>query len=709
MCSRHGSSPRASLFERSDLPARKVFRTFSILLFAVSIGIVGLAPLNGQAQGTASSLHPVLPQGFDCDFERPVRTSGVRGEQKLYVCRGRAPVPQGDRRIVANRENRVFVAVLSGSHAEIARAHGDLLGDYAESGVIHESIDHVNYGVSQQSLFVQPTVLGITKCLTNHLYGSLSDEFRASVDAYYQGYSSRMQRLGRTPKFSPDDLKFAAVGIELANTLDAMNESGSMLKTSLRYCPLQTVVGAPLGIFVGGLFGGIGSIVEGKTPFKLGCTGFIVPEKTSNGSVLSSVGMVHGRNLDGELMRSWSQHPVIFLIRETGKLAYLASGSAGLIYPAGVSGTNEAGISASLHQMYSARTQVSGASNTTAMAPALQEKILREARSLDDALRIARGVKSMASWTIFISDAKTGEAASIELTEGGVSLSRRVRALPLGQSNHFFDAAQAPYAYFPNLHKKIETEVRLQTLDKKFASMLSPGASPWTLQEAFDQLANQEDAEGRFQAFGTTATKAYGVMATIMLPDQRQLWMSSGDASPAPHSTYLGIEVDASWRQVRMAGVGRAKTLGGRARLLRGMENFVLARLAYERGQKTKALSHLNQSIQDFDAENVNEPNFTYMRARLYADLKDARALNEFNRFLQLEGTTEHHRALAVMFRSNLNGGRNMTDLAWAKSVFERAERQHGQRETRLNIETVDKLMQGRSVSKQKLDWVVFR
>ncbi len=697
MCPRLSARIRNfSWFVRGVFPGK-------ILVGVLLLG--GLVPVNGRTQ----TLLPLVPQGYDCDLQNPLRTSGARGEQRLYECRGRAPVPQGDRRLIVNRENRLFVAVLSGSHREIARAHGELLGDYAESGVIHESIDHVNYGVSQQSLLVQPTILGITKCLTNHLYGSLSDEFRASVDAYYEGYSLRMRRLGRTPKFSPDDLKFAAVGIELANTLDAMNESGSMLRTSLRYCPLQTVIGAPLGLFVGGLFGGIGSIVEGKTPFKLGCTGFVVPETSSNGKLLSSIGLVHGRNLDGELMRSWSQHPVIFLVRETGRLAYLASGSAGLIYPGGVSGTNEAGISVSLHQMYSARTQVSGAANTTAMAPALQERILREARSLDEALRIARSVKSMASWTILISDAKTGESASIELTEGGVSLSRRVRAEPLGQSNHFFDPAQAPYAYFPNLHKKLETEVRLQTMEKRFQRLRAAGASPWSLQESFDQLANQEDVEGRFQAFGTTATKAYGVMSTIMIPAQRQIWMTTGDASPAPHSTYIGIEADPSWREVRFVGIGRAKTLGGRPRLLRGMESYVLARLAYERGQKAKALAHLDQSVRDFDQENVNEPNFTYMRARLYADMKDARAGNEFNRYLQMDGTTEHHRALAIMFRSSLSGGLNMSDLAWAKSVFERAERQHGQRETRLNLETVEKLMQGQSVSSQKLDWVVFR
>ena len=662
-------------------------------------------PTFSQAQTPS----PIGPQGYDCDLRNPVRTSGPRGEQKLYACRGRAPAPQGERRLVANRDNKIYVAVLSGSHREIARAHGDLLGDYAETGVIDESIGHVNYGVSQQSLFVQPTILGITKCLTNHLYDSLSDEFRSSVEAYHEGYSSRMQRLGRQPKFSADDLKFASVGIELANTLDAMNESGSMVRTSLRYCPLQTIIGAPIGLFVGGLFGGIGSIVEGKTPFKLGCTGFVVPESSQQGVQLSSIGLVHGRTLDGDLMRSWTQHPVIFLIRETGKLAYLASGSAGLIYPGGISGTNEAGISVSLHQMYSSRTQVSGPSNSTIIAPALQEKVLREARSINDAMRIAQSLKSMASWTILISDAKTGESASIELTDGGVKLSRRVQAQPLGQTNHFFDATQAPYAYFPNLHKKIETEVRLKTLEKRWARLQAPGATPWSLQDSFDQLANQEDAEGRFQAFGTTSTKAYGNMATVMIPQKRQLWMTTGDAAPGPHSTYLGIEADASWRNVSVVGVGRAKTLGGRGRLLRGMENYVMARLAYERGQKTKALNLLSQSIQDFDTQNVSEPNFTYMRARLYADLKDPRALNEYNRFLQLEGTTEHHRALAIMFRANLSGGLNLTDLAWAKSVFERAEREHGQRETRLNIETVEKLMQGGSAASQKLDWVVFR
>ncbi len=152
----------------------------------------------------------------------------------------------------------------------------------------------------------------------------------------------------------------------------------------------------------------------------------------------------------------------------------------GLLYPGGISGYNTEGITVTLHQMYASDAVLKVPADQprkAALAPIIQQTILREARTIEDAVKIANRYQAIATWTILIAEAKTGKAAAIEITKEGATLVRQTRDQPIAQTNHIFDTEQQAYAFFPNYNKYSETHVRMATLEKAFARFKSKPAA----------------------------------------------------------------------------------------------------------------------------------------------------------------------------------------------------------------------------------------
>ena len=95
---------------------------------------------------------------------------------------------------------------------------------------------------------------------------------------------------------------------------------------------------------------------------------------------------------------------------------YVAFGTAGLIYPGGISGLNDAGIAVSLHQLSTIHYRTRFDAGEVDIAPFVQQRVLREAGSLEHAVEIVRSVQPFSAWVIFCSDAVAGRTQRIELT-----------------------------------------------------------------------------------------------------------------------------------------------------------------------------------------------------------------------------------------------------------------------------------------------------
>jgi hypothetical protein len=548
-----------------------------------------VAPVAGHGK-------PLPKAEYSCNFDNPAPRDRA-GESVVYRCRP----DSGDSAPVFN------VAVLKGTPAEVNRAHGYLLAREAEMGPLKESIDLVKFGLSQHSFLLRPTLRSVISCFSNKLFNSLDSEFQDNLAAFEEGYR---ERLGSAAQYAFPQLRLAAVSIELDNIMTAVAHQHGKIGTMLlaeQNCPGGLVFKVLLN-------GGLKLVGKDKG---LGCTAFAIPGKTQNGAVLSREGLLLGRTLDAELMRSWNKVPTLFIVHERGQdergrpyLSYVATGSAGLIYAGGISGYNTEGITVSLHQMYASDAVLSVPANEprrTALAPVVEQIILREARSIEDAVKIASRYQAIATWTILIADAKAGRAAAIEMSEAGVKLVRQIRNGPIAQTNHVFDKEQQEYAFFPSYNKYNETHTRMAALERAFARIPQAVRSkPFDAAQAIAQLANHEDINGRFQPFGTTSVKAYDVMSAVMLPQAHKVYMSVGDYAPSPHATFLGFQLNGRLDPVASLGTLRDQTLAGTPGVLQSLEDYVQARLAYEFSDYPEAERLIRQAIEHASDEALN-------------------------------------------------------------------------------------------------------
>ncbi len=699
-----------------------------------------LSPALAQAQ--------TLPKTeYSCNFGNP--DAGDRsGQSTVYRCRPTA----GSSAPVFN------VAVLKGASAEVYRAHGYLLGREAKSGPLNEAVSLVQFGLAQQSVWLRPSLRNVVNCFSTKLFDSLDYEFKANMAAFDEGYR---QRLGTAAKYPTAQLHMAAVGIELDNIMTAVGYKHKALGQAAlaeEHCP-------------GGLL--VKAIVEGGLKLVgrdkgLGCTSFAVPGKGPDGTILSEEGLLFARTLDAELVRSWNRVPTLFVMHEEGLdpdrrpyLSYVGTGSAGMIYPGGISGFNTEGITASLHQMWSADATLSVPAAETpkaALAPVIVQTILREARSIDDAIKIAKRYQIVATWAIFVADAKTGEIASIEISKGGVKAARRAQGRPMGQTNHIFDAGQKAFAFFPNYNKYNETRTRLATLEKAFVRLQDAAAQghPYTAAQAATQLANHDDTNGRFEPFATTSVKAYDVMSTVMLPQAHKIYMSTGDFLPAPHSTFLGFQLDGDLNPVAAAGTLRDQTLAGTPGVFQSLNDFVQARLAYEFKDYAGAEHLTRQAITHSRSEELNGSSpdwadrkagslrtYNYILARVlalkatespYSDgqtLGARQAAYEESRELfrtviadpavlpYQRALAEYHLGLTEMkFQSKRSWGAKLSPgtaalmkdaLGVFQSGYQRVKPDSDIREMASNIANAQKVMDGKPVKAEDVDWVVIR
>ncbi len=679
------------------------------------------------------------PTPYNCDLEKPIRIAKVSQMDPRLKDHDRVI---GELFKCQSQNKKVFyVAKLKGSSEEINYAHGRLMPLESENGVIAETIDYTNYTVDQMPFATRQAVHSILECLSKTVLHSTSKEFQKGVSSFYKGYKDGLyygnqDQYGnengqspprRKPKWSEKKVQFAAVGIEVVNILDGFNYQGTFHTAGdlLTTCPVTIILGGGLGTIFGGVFGSVKSLIRGVFHNRMGCTGLVVPGQTSENVQLTPTGeLYHARNLDADLVSSWNKTPVFFYIEERGHLKYAAAGSAGLIYPGGISGFNEKGISVSTHQMYSAKYNISV--DKAEIAPFLLQNILRKASSIKEAIKIAQDTQHFASWTFLVTDSKTNEVVSIEVSAESVRVverSAKNKVTPVAQSNHFFHPDMKEDLYFPNNNKQIETFTRLSVLNKDISRMLEKAKNQdyVTLNTMMEKMSGHDGGFDKgLQAFGRTPTKAYSILTTIAVPNRSEFWMTSGDFLPAPHGTYLGFKMDFKKNKISYLGNKREHAFDKqRGHWVKSLSPYVQARVAYNRGQLNEALQFIEQAIQTAAENNVEEVVYRYMYARLLSEMGNYQQADEqFDLAFESPQLIDHQKALTAMFQAvnaqHLDGLNKKIKprLQFAKNIFSHTTNMENSQkhfETVDNLEMIEKLLNGEEVEHSSLDWVVVR
>jgi hypothetical protein len=565
-----------------------------------------------------------------------------------------------------------FVLRQRGRFADIAYDHGRLLAREIEEGVFPEILSAIDRGTDLGSRLKSGVAAALFRGLSNRLVEGVSNEFREAIGAVADGYCDGLPNA----KFSRQQVIDAVVAIELDNLADGIQRRlalpsvqarAAAIAEAIELCmphanpEVQTLLAGPHDSAAQHLADASASLAHQDHRTGIACTGFSLPgSRTADGRHL------HARNLDADLY-NWNVASTLFLIDETdghsGWHRYVACGTAGLIYPGGISGLNDAGIAVSLHQLSTTRYRVRLSAGQGDIAPFVQQRVLREAGSLEEAVEIVRASQPFSAWVIFCSDAANGRARRIEFNGEAFRITAAVEE-PIGQTNHFmhpdlvehlFDDRDAHFT--PTFGKWLETRSRLAMVEQALAT----GAARDT-DSAIDLLASGRDGQllelvqrrgldpaniGVERSFGRVPRKAYGQLGSVVRGDPArrpgldETWMTIGDRLPACQSVYLGWRID--WAGFALTPVAdrplrrtRQFEDTGRANWEASFETYRAARVAFARPRDAAGalLSHapddaqrlrdtaraealLSTAIEQAAADRIVEVPYYYLRARI--------------------------------------------------------------------------------------------
>ena len=573
-----------------------------------------------------------------------------------------------------------FVLAQRGRFRDICYDHGRLLAAELEDGVFPEILATIATDVDASASLESGTLDRLQGAFFNRLSEDLlqssSDEFRRGVEALETGY----RRARPAPRFGGKAVQHACVAIDTGNVATGFTRLQKYRVLSRQFGHWMNYATTALTDTAAGRSY---TDTRSESPYEtvdlanwlarrpgtvgrragMGCTGFwAAPGLSADGLGL------HARNFDGAFF-DWNKYPVLYLIDEREEnpdyLRYAAVGTAGLIYPGGINGMNEAGIAVSLHQMSTVNFTVGDGSGAYDVAPYVQQRILREARTLDEAVEIARSRRHFASWTILVSHAPSGQALRIEINGaeemageferlfGDTYVEKIAASEPadwMVQTNHFLaDQLKERHVFLKDAHftssvgKWLETRARMTTAQARLKAATDAGTLDTP--SALALLADHQDAAAgdAKRSFGRTICKAYSLMSSIMradpnrTPGKDELWVTLGGddtLTPGPHTPLAGFAIDWDGLGVSAKGLETASTVS--AAEMTAMRAYASAMQAYDRprqpdGQmfrrqptrgelrkiRAVALAELDRAVAAAEEAGWQDPAFRYIRARL--------------------------------------------------------------------------------------------
>ncbi|WP_372656085.1 carcinine hydrolase/isopenicillin-N N-acyltransferase family protein, partial [Halobacteriovorax sp.] len=173
------------------------------------------------------------------------------------------------------------------------------------------------------------------------------------------------------------------------------------------------------------------------------------------------------------------------------------------------------------------------------IAPYMANMIVKEASSIDDAVKLIKKYGHFGAWTFLVSDSKTNEVASIEVSGNIVRVARRNKG-SLAQANHFRHPDTAKYNFEYSINKTLESRARISHVEESLELSKGNIDSQWGV----DMLSGHIDHYMGVRSFGRTVSKVYTSMSHVIDSSNNEIWFSLGETFPTNYSTFLGIKVD---------------------------------------------------------------------------------------------------------------------------------------------------------------------
>ena len=523
--------------------------------------------------------------GDNCTLKKEIKG------QKLYGCH----FPWTDKELL--------ILDIYGEVKDTAYYHGLLLKDEIEDGILagikqerYRSL--VTLDANEQKQFTQ-----LSKCVLSSYKSSVSYDYNKMVSNLAKG----LKDAGSS--YSKKDLMEANFMVDLSIWFDTttrkMEIDPRRTKRNLMLTCGPQIVMSNIGTF-------IKKMAKRFAKFKFGCTGV-----AASAAATSDHALVLGRNFDTGLLGFYEKHQLILIQNNPNGIRSVGLTTAGMHFAGGISGFNNFGLTASLHQLQSENTKISYTEQTSETTPYLLHYVLNNARTLDDAINMIKETKGFGAWTIFIGDSKTDEIASIEMAGDKVVVARKSKAQYLPQSNHYFSPEMQKSGYEYSLGKTLESRARFSLVDRSLKNSFGTIDAQWVITMLSGHF---DDLVGR-RSFGRTTTKVYTAATHVMIPSRQELWMSFGDKYPTNQSPFVGFRIQGD-NSIEFLGSKEAKREVGLDSWYASQGEYVKAYMDNEDNfrsieQVEKSINHLNNAIELAKNDGITEFPYYLMRVRM--------------------------------------------------------------------------------------------
>ena len=442
--------------------------------------------------------------------------------QKHYVCK------------IKNKN--VHFLDIKGDMADVAYYHGKFLSAEVKDGVIKSVMTRKNESFQALNSSERATFETVFKCIKNRYKKSVKKSF-----------IHELERLADGAGISRKKVIEATLMIEMSSYIDALDVKMAQNKKKA-YIELMSQCG--LRLASKGFINVIKKVTRPLSKLKMGCTGFVAGNEFTSGDEF-----LHGRNFDTGFLGVFDKYPVILRHTPNNGHTYMGISSAGLHYSGGITGLNSKGISVSTHELrttkvrtlYTAtrpnnnrrRPGVRKRTKYGVIAPYMANIIVKEASSIDEAIKLIKSYGHFGAWTFFISDSKTNEAASIEVSGDIVRVAMR-RKGSLSQANHFRHPDTAKYNFEYSINKSLESRARISHVEESLRNSKGSIDAQWGI----DMLSGHVDHYMGLRSFGRTVSKVYTSMSLVIDSSNNELWFSLGETFPTNFSTFLGIKIN---------------------------------------------------------------------------------------------------------------------------------------------------------------------
>jgi hypothetical protein len=247
------------------------------------------------------------------------------------------------------------------------------------------------------------------------------------------------------------------------------------------------------------------------------------------------------RNFDYFIVGAWERQPTVIFNEPTEphEIPYYALTSAG-VQAGGLTAMNQEGLTLFTHAHFGKVVSMRG--NPIV---AIGDEVIRTAKTIGQAVDMAKKRRSYANWAFVMSSAREGDAAVIEVTPDRVKV-HRVEDDLLVHTNYFHspelrqNEALMSGAYCEDLKARF---CRIKQLLAPHQGVLEPHHMSAALGDHVDYVTGQE------RVFGNTLSVVTTIKSAVFDPENLRFWMGSRQESPLGLGDYVEVKVEEFWKK----------------------------------------------------------------------------------------------------------------------------------------------------------------